>query len=94
MTDATQRTVHVAITGRVQGVGFRYWTLDAAQSRGLDGWVRNRQDGVVEALFAGPADKVEDMLVACRRGPRFSAVAKVEVTASTAPARPGFEIRR
>ncbi len=66
------RSVHVRISGRVQGVGYRAWTVDEAQRRGLSGWVRNRADGDVEAVFSGPAATVEDMIAACRRGP-FSA---------------------
>src|SRR5262249_52467947 len=59
----------VVIRGRVQGVGYRAWTEYAALDLGLEGWVRNRRDGTVEALFAGSADAVEAMLDACRQGP-------------------------
>jgi acylphosphatase len=59
--------VRVTIRGRVQGVGYRYWLEQ--QARGLEGWVRNRRDGSVEALFAGPADAVSAMIASCRRGP-------------------------
>jgi acylphosphatase len=60
---------HVVVTGRVQGVGFRAFVEDEAMERGLAGWVRNRRDGTVEALFSGPAETVADMIAACRRGP-------------------------
>jgi acylphosphatase len=60
---------HVVIRGRVQGVGYRAWTEYTAVSRGLEGWVRNRRDGSVEAVFAGPAQAVAAMVAACRRGP-------------------------
>src|SRR4051812_41820503 len=60
---------HVTIRGRVQGVGFRYWTLRTATARGLEGWVRNRSDGSVEAVFAGPEQAVAGMVALCRRGP-------------------------
>ena len=63
---------HVVVRGRVQGVGYRAFVEDEARRRGLQGWVRNRRDGSVEAVFAGPRDVVEDMIEACRRGP-FSA---------------------
>jgi acylphosphatase len=63
------KAVHVRILGRVQRVGFRYWTIDEASHRGLDGWVRNRRDGTVEAVFIGPAQEVDDMLTACGNGP-------------------------
>jgi acylphosphatase len=59
----------VVIRGRVQRVGFRAFAEHMALARGLDGWVRNRGDGTVEAVFAGPADAVEGMIEACRRGP-------------------------
>jgi acylphosphatase len=60
---------HVVIRGRVQGVGYRMWTEDEARERGLAGWVRNRRDGSVEAVFAGAPDTVHAMVEACRRGP-------------------------
>lgn len=60
---------HVSIRGRVQGVGYRAWVADEAMRRGLDGWVRNRRDGSVEAVFAGPEEAVSAMIEACRRGP-------------------------
>lgn len=71
------RAVHVSITGRVQGVGFRAWVRDEAEARQLSGWVRNRRDGTVEAVFSGEAANVEAMLAACRGGPRGAAVAHV-----------------
>jgi len=60
---------HVVIRGLVQGVGFRAWTEYTALAHGLDGWVRNRRDGSVEAVFAGPPSRVAAMIEACRRGP-------------------------
>jgi acylphosphatase len=65
---------HVVIRGRVQGVGFRAWTEYTALERGLQGWVRNRRDGAVEALFAGPADAVVAMIALCDEGPRGARV--------------------
>lgn len=59
----------VVVRGRVQRVGFRAWTEHAALQRGLQGWVRNRRDGSVEAVFVGPPAVVEGMIEACRRGP-------------------------
>ncbi len=61
--------VHVMIRGRVQGVGYRAWVEDQATLSGLDGWVRNRQDGSVEAVFAGPAADVAELVELCRKGP-------------------------
>jgi acylphosphatase len=72
------RTVHVMISGRVQGVGYRAWTADEATARGLSGWVRNRRDGDVEAVFSGDAVAVEAMLAACAVGPRLAAVHAVD----------------
>jgi acylphosphatase len=63
---------HIIVSGRVQGVGYRAFVEHEAWRRRLQGWVRNRRDGSVEAVFAGPRDVVEDMIEACRRGP-FSA---------------------
>jgi len=60
---------YVVIRGRVQGVGYRAWTEVTALERGLQGWVRNRRDGSVEALFAGLEEAVAAMIEACRRGP-------------------------
>jgi len=59
----------VIVRGRVQGVGYRAWTEYTALERGVQGWVRNRRDGAVEALFAGPADAVAAMIEHCRQGP-------------------------
>jgi acylphosphatase len=61
---------HVRLRGRVQGVGFRMFVEDAAAMQGVGGWVRNRRDGSVEAVFAGSADAVRAVIEACRSGPR------------------------
>jgi acylphosphatase len=61
--------MQVVIRGRVQGVGYRAWTEDQARERGIAGWVRNRRDGSVEALFAGTEADVHAMIEACRQGP-------------------------
>ena len=63
------RSVRVVISGRVQAVGFRAWVEYTALLRGLEGWVRNRTDETVEALFVGPRDQVKAMIQLCRRGP-------------------------
>ena len=68
------KAVRVIISGRVQGVWFRGWTIETAHKPGLDGWVRNRHDGTVEAVFSGPVEQVDDMLKACRRGPPMARV--------------------
>jgi acylphosphatase len=69
--------------GRVQGVGFRDFVERQAERLGVGGWVRNRRDGSVEAVFAGPPDQVETVIAACRRGPRSAAVESVDVTAAS-----------
>ena len=71
MSDAIR---HVTIRGRVQGVGYRYFVEQAARSRDLEGWVRNRRDGSVEAVLAGPTDAVTAVIAACRRGPSSARV--------------------
>jgi acylphosphatase len=68
----------VTITGRVQGVGYRAWVEHRARAHGVEGWVRNRRDGSVEALFAGPEDVVADMIALCRRGPSSARVDAVQ----------------
>ncbi len=69
MNDAARIIRHVSIRGRVQGVGFRAFVEREAAVRKIEGWVRNRKDGTVEAVFAGPAPTVEAMIAACRIGP-------------------------
>ena len=86
------RSAHVVIAGRVQGVGFRLWVEAEAVSRGLAGWVRNRRDGSVEAVFFGEEDAVGAMLEACRIGPRMALVTNVAIS-DTDEAPSGFEVR-
>lgn len=85
-----RKTLRVSIAGRVQGVWYRAWTMEQATARGLNGWVRNRRDGSVEALFSGPSAKVDDMVAACRRGPKMARVEGVEVFDAETPAGDGF----
>ena len=74
---------HVVIRGRVQGVGYRAWTEYSAIGQGLEGWVRNRRDGSVEAVFAGTSDAVMQMVEACRRGPPGARVDAVDARDGT-----------
>ena len=69
---------HVVIRGRVQGVGFRAWTESTALAHGLEGWVRNRRDGGVEAVFAGSQSQVASMIDACGEGPLGARVDTVD----------------
>jgi acylphosphatase len=87
------RTVHVRVTGTVQGVGYRAFVERMASRLGLDGWVRNRRDGSVEAMFSGESRTVEAMLTACRSGPRLAVVADVAVEElGSAEAQSGFDV--
>jgi acylphosphatase len=70
--------VRLRIEGRVQGVGYRDWLTRRARAHGLCGWVRNRLDGSVEALLIGDKDAVEDVIAACRHGPRLASVIAVQ----------------
>lgn len=90
---AEQRVVHVRIEGRVQGVYFRAWTQEQAEQLGLSGWVRNRQDGAVAALFAGPPETVEIMLDRCRSGPGDAQVENVEIVQEGGVAPQGFSVK-
>ena len=70
---------HIVITGKVQGIGFRYWLYKAAIQRNIDGWVRNKISGEVEALIIGNDKNVNDLIKLCEKGPTFSKVTKVKV---------------
>ncbi|MCH7888927.1 MAG: acylphosphatase [Proteobacteria bacterium] len=92
---AAETAVRVRIEGRVQGIGFRYWTIDQAAALGLRGWVRNRIDGAVEAVFAGPGEAVAEMVRRCHDGPAFAHVERVERVAEdpeAEPVGPGFHV--
>jgi len=92
MTTETRLLVYVE--GRVQGVGYRYWTQAAARALGLRGWVRNLSDGRVEALLVGDAQQVQRMLAAMRRGPEYARVQRVTSRpVGQLDAGPGFRIR-
>jgi acylphosphatase len=71
-------TIRTIISGRVQGVGYRAWTIAKASSLGLKGWVRNLSDGSVEAVFSGEETIVATMIEACKEGPPASRVMKIE----------------
>ena len=73
-------TRHLVISGRVQGVGFRFHMERKARALGVAGWVRNRRDGSVEATVQGAPEAVEAMIEAARRGPRSSVVTDVRVS--------------
>lgn len=83
--------VHVKIEGRVQGVWYRSWTLKTASGLGLSGWVRNRKDGSVEAVFSGPRSLVNQMISNCHEGPAAASVDDVHVSDEVAAVEPGFK---
>ncbi len=72
-----ERRVHVTVTGRVQGVWYRAWTREEARDLGLDGWVRNRRDGSVEAVLAGSREDIRTMLGLLEQGPPLAVVETV-----------------
>lgn len=86
---------HVVIRGRVQGVGFRAWTEITALGHSLEGWVRNRRGGSVEAVFCGAEQDVVAMITDCRRGPpgaRVEAIDQREATPAEIELRRGDEL--
>ena len=87
------KILKVAVTGRVQGVWFRAWTCEQAESLGLDGWVRNRRDGSVEAVLSGQDKDVDAMLDLLRQGPPAAKVTSVQSEALDDPPESGFQQR-
>jgi acylphosphatase len=83
---------HVVVHGFVQGVGFRFAVEREARSRGVAGWVRNRADGTVEAVFEGAREEVEALVGFCRRGPRGAEVERVEAAAESPEGLAGFRV--
>ncbi len=87
------RRLHVVITGRVQGVGFRYYVLRCARDRGLVGWVRNRSDGSVELVAEGDEASLRGLLADLKQGPSLSWVQQVSIEwQSPQPGLQGFDI--
>jgi acylphosphatase len=91
--DAEITTLRLRIEGSVQAVGFRYFTMEEARRLGIDGWVRNRSDGTVEALASGNTKAVEAFVAACMRGPPGSRVTNVDLHKADPPAERGFHRR-
>ncbi len=84
------RSVRLRITGRVQGVGYRAWAIDAAARLGVRGWVRNRADGSVEALVTGDEDAVAALIELCRQGPFAARVTDVSIREAADDGSDGF----
>ena len=70
---------HIIITGKVQGVGFRYWLYGLANERNISGWVKNKISGEVEALIIGDDANVNNLIKLCKKGPHLSKVVKIKV---------------
>jgi acylphosphatase len=85
--------LRLIIRGEVQGVGYRWWAREAAMRLGLSGWVRNRADGAVELLAAGPQAAIEQLAAACQDGPPPARVISVERFAAADPGPGRFEER-
>ena len=70
---------HIVITGKVQGVGFRYWLHKAAVRNNINGWVKNKISGEVEALLIGDNVEIASLIRLCEKGPPSSKVTKIKV---------------
>lgn len=85
--------VHVFISGHVQGIGFRESTRRKAFQLGINGWVKNLEDGRVEAVFEGVEEAVEQMVAWCHKGPFLAEVFEVEIKREKSEGLSGFEIK-
>lgn len=88
-----QAAVRLEIEGRVQGVGFRWWTVRQAHALGVSGWVRNRRDGSVEVLAVGQPKALEALIDACGRGPAGAEVRALRQSPAEDDGSQGFEER-
>ena len=93
MTDHERTRAHVFVSGRVQGVYYRASTRERAREAGVDGWVRNLDDGRVEAVFEGPEGAIDTMIEWCETGSRAAEVEAVDVTIESPEGVEGFEVR-
>ena len=87
------KAVTVKVTGRVQGVSFRWYVMQQAERLGVTGWVRNEPDGSVAGHFEGDDDAVDAMVEWCRQGPSYAAVRHVAVTGASPTGADAFDIR-
>lgn len=71
--------VHIFVSGRVQGVSFRYYTAQKAEELGLKGWVRNTEDGELEAVFEGKQDKIKEIISWMRKGPPSAKIDNINI---------------
>jgi acylphosphatase len=93
VSDHDVTTLRLRIEGTVQGVGYRFFAVDEARKLRLDGWIRNRSDGSVEALVSGPTRQVESFVATCMRGPSGARVSNVDMHSAEPPAERGFRSR-
>ncbi|MDS0258239.1 acylphosphatase [Haloarcula sp. S1CR25-12] len=89
----SRKRAHVHVSGKVQGVYYRATTRDRAIEKGVDGWVRNLDDGRVEAVFEGDPDAVDEMIEFCYEGSSMADVSTVEVSEEAPDGLDGFEVR-
>ncbi|WP_254280280.1 acylphosphatase [Haloarcula marina] len=89
----SRKRLHVYVTGRVQGVYYRATTRDTAREHGVDGWVKNLDDGRVEAVFEGDPDAVDEMVEFCYDGSTRANVTDVEIHDEDPEGLDGFEVR-
>lgn len=87
------KTIHITVHGRVQGVGFRWYTVQTANRMGVTGWVRNRPDGTVEVEATAAKNTLEVFTNALRNGPTMSRVTQVQVKASEYQPHTSFEVK-
>lgn len=85
---------HVFISGKVQGVGYRFSTLEIAVKIGVNGWVKNLPDGRVEAVFESNKEAIEKMINWCKKGPDYAIVKDISIEYQEPQAIKGFEIHR
>ncbi len=93
MTDDDVTSMRLRIEGSVQAVGFRYFAMEEARKLALDGWIRNRSDGTVEALVSGSTKAVEAFVAACARGPQGAKVTSIDLHKAEPPDEKGFHRR-
>jgi acylphosphatase len=93
MSDDDFTHLRLRIEGYVQAVGYRNFVISEATRLGVDGWIRNRSDGTVEALVSGPNASVETLVGLCMKGPPGARIGNVEMHRAEAPATKGFHRR-
>ena len=93
MSDTEITSLRLRIEGSVQAVGYRNFMIAEARKLGVDGWVRNRSDGSVDALVCGETKAVEALIAACARGPEGSRIKHIDIETVEAPAEKGFNRR-